>query len=49
MFDEIQKTLAIKAAAQLVIAGLRYLAQRSENQLDDQVVDVIEKALAVYL
>lgn len=49
MFDEIQKTLALKAGAQLLVVGLRYLAKRTENQLDDQLVDAIEKALNVYL
>jgi len=49
MFNEIQKTMAIKAVAQLLIAGLRYLADRSENQLDDKAVDAIEAALSIYL
>ena len=30
---------------ELVVKALRWLAQKSDNQLDDQLVDIIEKAL----
>ena len=49
MKDELKEIFASQAGAILLISILRSLAERTENQIDDALVDAIERALAVYL
>lgn len=46
--DELTKAFASKAGASILIMLLRALAERTENTLDDALVDGIEGALNTY-
>lgn len=46
--DELKAVFATQAGAKLLVMLLRVLAERTENQLDDALVDGIEKALDIY-
>lgn len=48
MNEEIKAIFASQAGATLLIMILRTLAEKTENTLDDALVDGIEKALDVY-
>lgn len=48
MNDEIKAIFASQAGATLLIMILRALAEKTENTLDDALVDGIEKALDIY-
>ena len=35
----------IRTTVDVMLATMRYLAQRSDNTLDDEIVDIVEQAL----
>jgi len=46
--EELKNVFASAAGVQLLIMILRVLAERTDNQLDDMLVDGIEAALSAY-